>query len=155
MHKLRSPDGGPEFIPGIYPDLELLRSEQVVLGFLNPLGHPEAASELAAKGVSAFALELVPRISRAQPMDALTAMATVAGYKAALLAAAELNKMLPMMISAAGSIAPPRVFVVGAGVAGLQAIATSRRLGAVVQSYDVRPAVKEQVESLGAKFVVH
>ena len=104
-------------------------------------------------GVTAFALELLPRISRAQPMDVLSSMATVAGYKAVLLAAAELGKLFPMMITAAGTITPARVFVVGAGVAGLQAIATAHRLGAVVQAYDVRPAVKEQVESLGARFV--
>ncbi len=134
-------------------DLALLRDGQVVIGLLNPLGAPMAARELAAKGVTAFALELVPRISRAQPMDALSSMATVAGYKAALLAAQSLPKMYPMMITAAGTITPARVFVVGAGVAGLQAIVTSRRLGAVVHAYDIRPVVKEQVESLGARFV--
>lgn len=134
-------------------DMEHLRSGQIVVGLLNPLGAPEAAQELAKRGVTSFALELVPRIARAQPMDALTAMATVAGYKAAVLAAEALPKMYPMMITAAGTITPARVFVVGAGVAGLQAIATSRRLGAVVQAYDVRPAVKEQVESVGAKFL--
>lgn len=134
-------------------DLELIRSGQVVLGLLNPLGAPETARELAGRAITAFALELLPRISRAQPMDALSSMATIAGYKAVLLAAGALNKIYPMMITAAGTITPARVFVVGAGVAGLQAIATSRRLGAVVQSYDVRPAVKEQVESLGAKFL--
>ena len=134
-------------------DLELLRGGQVVIGLLNPLGAPEAARELAEKGATAFALELVPRISRAQPMDALSSMATVAGYKAALLAADSLPKMYPMMITAAGTITPARVFVVGAGVAGLQAIVTSRRLGAVVHAYDIRPVVKEQVESLGARFV--
>ena len=116
-------------------DLELIRSGQVVLGLLNPLGAPEAARKLAQRGATSFALELLPRISRAQSMDALTAMATIAGYKAALLAAGALNKMYPMMITAAGTITPARVFVVGAGVAGLQAIATSRRLGAVVQAY--------------------
>ncbi len=142
-----NPDAG-------HADLELLRSGQVVLGLLNPLGAPETARELASRGITAFALELLPRISRAQPMDALSAMATIAGYKAALLGAGALQKMYPMMITAAGTITPARVFVVGAGVAGLQAIATSRRLGAVVQAYDVRPAVKEQVESLGAKFLV-
>ena len=134
-------------------DLEYLRPDQVLLGLLNPLGAPKAAQEIASKGVTAFALELVSRISRAQPMDALTAMATVAGYKAALMAADALPKMYPMMITAAGTIAPARAFIVGAGVAGLQAIATSRRLGAVVQAYDIRPAVKEQVESLGARFL--
>ena len=134
-------------------DLALLHSGQVVVGLLNPLGAPEAARELAAKGVTTFALELVPRISRAQTMDALSSMATIAGYKAALLAAESLPKMYPMMITAAGTITPVRVFVVGAGVAGLQAIVTSRRLGAVVHAYDIRPVVKEQVESLGARFV--
>ncbi len=139
--------------PGGAADLELTRSGQVVLGLLNPLGAPEAVQQLAGKGITAFALEFLPRITRAQPMDALTSMATIAGYKAALLAAGTLQKMYPMMITAAGTITPARVFVVGAGVAGLQAIATSRRLGAVVQAYDIRPAVKEQVESLGAKFL--
>ena len=134
-------------------DLELIHSGQTIVGLLDPLGAPEAAQKLADAGVTAFALELLPRISRAQPMDALSSMATVAGYKAVLLAAEALPKMYPMMITAAGTITPARVFVVGAGVAGLQAIASSRRLGAVVQAYDVRPAVKEQVESLGAKFL--
>ena len=134
-------------------DLKLLRSGQIMVGLLNPLGSPEAALQLADKGITAFALELLPRIARSQPMDALSSMATVAGYKAVLLAAGALNKLYPMMITAAGTITPAHVFVVGAGVAGLQAIATSKRLGAVVRAYDVRPAVKEQVESLGAKFV--
>jgi NAD(P) transhydrogenase subunit alpha len=134
-------------------DLELMRTAQVVIGLLDPLGAPEAAQELAETGVTAFALELLPRIARAQPMDALTSMATVAGYKAGLMAAEALPKMCPMMITAAGTISPARVLVVGAGVAGLQAIATCRRLGAVVQAYDVRPAAKAQVESLGAKFL--
>ena len=134
-------------------DLKLLRSGQIMVGLLNPLGSPEAALQLADKGITAFALELLPRIARSQPMDVLSSMATVAGYKAVLLAAGALNKMYPMMITAAGTITPAHVFVVGAGVAGLQAIATSKRLGAVVRAYDVRPAVKEQVESLGAKFV--
>lgn len=135
------------------PDLGLMRSGQVVLGFLNPFGAPQLATELAHRGVTAFALELVPRISRAQSMDALSSMATITGYKSVLLAAAALDKIYPLMMTAAGTITPARVFVVGAGVAGLQAIATARRLGAVVHGYDVRPAVKEQVESLGAKFV--
>lgn len=134
-------------------DLELLRSGQTLLGFQNPLGAPKAAQELAERGVTTFALELLPRITRAQPMDALSSQATVAGYKAVLLAAVSLPKMYPMLMTAAGTITPARVFVLGAGVAGLQAIATARRLGAVVQAYDVRPAVKEQVESLGAKFL--
>ncbi len=134
-------------------DLKFLRSGQVVLGLLDPLANPESIRELAETGVTAFALELLPRVSRAQSMDALSSMATVAGYKAVLLAAGLLKKMFPMMMTAAGTITPSRVFVIGAGVAGLQAIATAHRLGAVVQAYDVRPAVKEQVESLGAKFV--
>lgn len=135
------------------PDLKLMRRGQAVVAFQNPLGAAEAARELAETGVSAFALELLPRISRAQSMDALSSMATVAGYKAVLLAAAALDKMFPLLMTAAGTVTPARVLVVGAGVAGLQAIATARRLGAVVRAYDVRPAVKEQVESLGAKFV--
>jgi len=134
-------------------ELDLLRAGQVLVGLLNPLGAPSGAKELAGRGVTAFALELLPRISRAQPMDALTSMATLSGYKGALLAAATLEKLYPMMITAAGTITPARVLVVGAGVAGLQAIATSRALGAVVHAYDIRPAVKEQVESLGARFV--
>ncbi len=134
-------------------ELELFRASQIVVGLLNPYGSLEAVRQLATKGVTAFALELLPRISRAQPMDALTAMATLAGYKAVLMAAETLNKIFPMMMTAAGTITPSKVFVVGAGVAGLQAIATAWRLGAVVLAYDVRPAVKEQVESLGAKFV--
>ena len=143
---------------GSYPetgqaDLKAVRPDQVVVGLFNPLGAPETAAQLAGKGVRAFALELLPRISRAQSMDVLSSMATIAGYKAVLLAAEALNKIFPMMITAAGTLAPAKVFVVGAGVAGLQAIATSRRLGAAVQAYDVRPAVREQVESLEAKFL--
>ena len=124
-----------------------------MIGLLDPLGAPESIRELAEKGVTSFALELLPRISRAQSMDALSSMATIAGYKAILLAANLLEKMFPLMITAAGTVTPARVFVIGAGVAGLQAIANAHRLGAVVHAYDVRPAVKEQVESLGAKFV--
>ena len=134
-------------------DLALLRRGQLLVGMLNPLVRPEGIRELARRGVTAFALELLPRITRAQSMDVLSSMATVAGYRAVLLGAGALNKMFPMMMTAAGTVTPARVFIVGAGVAGLQAIATARRLGAVVQAYDVRPAVKEQVESLGAKFV--
>lgn len=130
-----------------------LREGHTVVGLLDPLGDPRAIEDLARRGVTAFALELLPRISRAQPMDALSSQATVAGYKAALLAANNLSKLYPMLITAAGTIAPARVLVLGAGVAGLQAIATSRRLGAVVHAYDIRPAVKEQVESLGARFL--
>jgi len=130
-----------------------LEPRHVLVGFLDPLQRPEGPKQLAARGVTSFALELVPRISRAQSMDALSSTATMVGYKAVLLAADRLPRMMPMMMTAAGTIAPARVFVIGAGVAGLQAIATARRLGAVVEAYDVRPAVKEQIHSLGAKFV--
>jgi proton-translocating NAD(P)+ transhydrogenase subunit alpha len=130
-----------------------LEPRHVLVGFLDPLQRPDAVRQLAARGVTCFALELVPRISRAQSMDALSSTATMVGYKAVLLAANRLPRMMPMMMTAAGTIAPARVFVIGAGVAGLQAIATARRLGAVVEAYDVRPAVKEQIHSLGAKFV--
>ncbi len=134
-------------------DLERMRRGQVVIGTFEPLTSVEAAREVAARGVALFALELIPRITRAQSMDVLSSMATIAGYKAVLLAADQLPKMFPMMMTAAGTITPAKVFVIGAGVAGLQAISTSRRLGAVVQAYDVRAAVKEQVLSVGAKFV--
>jgi NAD(P) transhydrogenase subunit alpha len=134
-------------------DLALLREGQILVALLDPLGAAAAVEELARKGVSAFAMELMPRITRAQSMDVLSSMATVAGYKAVLLAADRLPKMFPMLMTAAGTVAPARVLVVGAGVAGLQAISVARRLGAVVNAYDVRPAVKEQVMSLGAKFV--
>ncbi len=134
-------------------DLKLMREGQVIIGFMEPLTAVEPLQELAKRNVQAFAMELIPRITRAQSMDALSSMATIAGYKAVLLAANHLPRMFPMMMTAAGTIVAARVFVVGAGVAGLQAIATARRLGAVVQAYDVRPAVKEQVMSLGAKFV--
>jgi NAD(P) transhydrogenase subunit alpha len=134
-------------------DLEFLRAGQTIIGFSEPLDEPATAKIIAQHGVTTFSMELIPRITRAQSMDALSSMATIAGYKATLLAAETLPRMFPMMITAAGTIAPARVFVVGAGVAGLQAIASARRLGAKVEAYDVRPAVKEQVESLGAKFV--
>ena len=134
-------------------DLEMMREGQIVIGSADPLGNPQAAQLVAKTGVTAFALELVPRITRAQSMDILSSMATVAGYKAVLWAAEKLPKFFPMFMTAAGTISPARVFVIGAGVAGLQAIATAKRLGAVVHAYDVRPAVKEQVESLGGKFV--
>ncbi len=134
-------------------DLALLRSGQALIAFLRPLGSPESVREIAATGAVAFAVEFMPRITRAQNMDALSSMSTVAGFKAVLLAASTLPRMFPMLTTAAGTIPPARVLVVGAGVAGLQAIATARRLGAVVSGYDVRPAVKEQVQSLGAKFV--
>jgi H+-translocating NAD(P) transhydrogenase subunit alpha len=138
---------------GSHAGADVYRSGQILLGLLDPFRALESVRALAVAEVTSFALELLPRVSRAQPMDALTSMATISGYKAVLLAAGALRKMCPMMITAAGTITPARVCVIGAGVAGLQAIATARRLGAVVQAYDVRPAVKEQVESLGAKFV--
>jgi NAD(P) transhydrogenase subunit alpha len=134
-------------------DLPQLCSGQVVIGMCDPLSNPQAASELAERGVTVFALELMPRITRAQSMDVLSSMATVAGYRAVLLAATALPKMFPLLTTAAGTLTPAKVFVVGAGVAGLQAIATARRLGAVVSAYDVRSVVKEQIQSLGAKFV--
>ncbi len=135
-------------------DLRLLRPGQVVIGFGEPLTNFEAAASLAAAGVTFLAMELMPRITRAQGMDALSSMATIAGYKAALMAANALPRMMPMLMTAAGTVTPARVLVVGAGVAGLQAIATARRLGAIVSGYDIRPVAKEQVESLGARFVV-
>ena len=134
-------------------DAEALRRGQVVVGLFEPLTAAEQVRAFADRGITLFAMELVPRITRAQSMDVLSSMATVAGYKAVLLAADHLPKMFPMMMTAAGTIKPAKVLVVGAGVAGLQAIASSRRLGAQVHAYDVRPAVKEQVESVGAKFV--
>ncbi|NOZ77790.1 MAG: NAD(P) transhydrogenase subunit alpha [Acidobacteria bacterium] len=134
-------------------DLEQIEPGTVVIGFCEPLV-PSAALDAAVKrGLTLFSMELMPRITRAQSMDALSSMATIAGYKAVLIAADALPRMFPMLMTAGGTIAPARVFVVGAGVAGLQAIATAHRLGAIVQAYDVRPAVKEQVESLGATFV--
>ena len=135
-------------------DLPLLRAGQTVIGFGEPLTALEQDSELARAGVTFFAMELMPRITRAQSMDALSSMATIAGYRAVLLAATALPKIFPMLMTAAGTVTPARVLILGAGVAGLQAIATARRLGAVVSAYDVRSAVKEQIESLGAKFVV-
>ena len=134
-------------------DLELLRPGQVVIAFLDPLGSADQIKKLAEHKVTGFAMELMPRITKAQSMDALSSQASLAGYKAVILAAEKLPQIFPMMMTAAGTISPARVFVIGAGVAGLQAIATARRLGAVVSGYDVRPAVKDQVESLGAKFV--
>jgi len=124
-----------------------------LVSYLYPLNNLEAMRKLSEKGVTAFALDLMPRISRAQAMDTLSSQATIAGYKAVMLAADALPKIFPLMMTAAGTIAPARVFVLGAGVSGLQAIATSHRLGAVVEAYDVRPAIKEQIESLGARFV--
>jgi NAD(P) transhydrogenase subunit alpha len=134
-------------------DLNRYRPGQIVIGMADPLDNPQAAAEIAPRGVSLFALELLPRITRAQNMDVLSSQATVAGYRAVLLAATALPKMFPMLMTAAGTITPAKVFVIGAGVAGLQAIATARRLGAVVSAYDVRPAVKEQIQSLGGKFI--
>ncbi len=134
-------------------ELELYRPGQIVIGAADPLGEAEAIQMLAKRGVGLFAMELVPRITRAQSMDILSSQALVAGYKAVLLAADKLPRLLSMEMTAAGTLAPAQVFVIGAGVAGLKAIATAKRLGAVVRAYDVRPAVKEQVESLGGKFV--
>jgi NAD(P) transhydrogenase subunit alpha len=134
-------------------DLVLLRPGQALVAFLDPLNEPELSQALATRGVTAFSMELMPRITRAQSMDALSSMATIAGYKAVLLAANTLPRLFPMLTTAAGTITPARVFVVGAGVAGLQAISTARRLGAPVEAYDVRPAAKEQVQSVGARFV--
>jgi proton-translocating NAD(P)+ transhydrogenase subunit alpha len=144
--------------PGANPingdnDLPFIRTGQLLIGFAEPLTSIEASRAVADRGAILFAMELVPRISRAQSMDALSSMATVAGYKAVLLAADALPRMFPMLNTAAGTVAAARVFIVGAGVAGLQAIATARRLGARVEAYDVRPAVKEQIQSLGARFV--
>jgi NAD(P) transhydrogenase subunit alpha len=134
-------------------DLPLLRPGQVLIGFLRPLGSVETVQEIAATGVAAFSIELMPRTTRAQSMDALSSMATICGYKAVLLAADRLPRMFPMLTTAAGTITPARVFIIGAGVVGLQAIATARRLGAVTSAYDMRPAAKEQVQSLGGRFV--
>ncbi len=130
-----------------------LRNGAVVLGFLRPLDEPQALTPALARGLTTFAMELIPRITRAQSMDALSSMATVAGYKAVVLAAASIPRMFPLLMTAAGTVPPARVLVLGAGVAGLQAIATARRLGAVVEAYDVRAAAGEQVRSLGAKFL--
>jgi NAD(P) transhydrogenase subunit alpha len=134
-------------------DLPLLRRDQVLIGFLRPLGSKESVPQIASTGATAFSVELMPRTTRAQSMDALSSMATIAGYKAVLTAANTLPRIFPMMTTAAGTITPGRVLIIGVGVAGLQAIATAKRLGAVVSGYDLRPAVKEQVQSLGARFV--
>jgi H+-translocating NAD(P) transhydrogenase subunit alpha len=134
-------------------DPALLRRGQAVIGFADPLGAPQGVRDIAATGATLLSMELMPRITRAQSMDALSSMATIAGYKAVLLAATTLPRMFPMLMTAAGTVSPARVFIMGAGVAGLQAISTARRLGAKVEAYDVRPAVKEQVQSLGARFV--
>jgi len=134
-------------------DLELMRKDQALISFFEPLTAKDEVTAMAQRGARVFAVEMMPRITRAQSMDALSSMATVAGYKAVLIAAGLLPKMFPMLMTAAGTVSPARVFVIGAGVAGLQAIATAKRLGAIVSAYDVRPAVREQVESLGATFV--
>jgi NAD(P) transhydrogenase subunit alpha len=134
-------------------DLPLLRPGQLLIGFLRPLGSVETVQEIAATGATAFSIELMPRTTRAQSMDALSSMATICGYKAVLLAADRLPRLFPMLTTAAGTITPARVFIIGAGVVGLQAIATARRLGAVASAYDMRPAAKEQVQSLGGRFV--
>jgi NAD(P) transhydrogenase subunit alpha len=134
-------------------EIDLLKPGSVLISFLNPLGNPEIAQKLAHRQVTALSMELIPRTTRAQSMDALSSQASLAGYKTVLLAAAALPKYFPMLTTAAGTIAPAKVFIMGAGVAGLQAIATARRLGAVVEAFDIRPAVKEEVQSLGAKFV--
>ena len=134
-------------------DLPLLRRDQVLIGFLRPLGSMEVIQKIANTGITSFAVELVPRTTRAQSMDALSSMGTICGYKAVLIAADTLPRIFPMLTTAAGTITPARVLIIGAGVAGLQAIATARRLGAVASAYDLRPAAKEQVQSLGGRFI--
>ena len=134
-------------------DVPLYRRDQILVGFLRPFGSKEVVEEIAKSGVNAFSIELMPRTTRAQSMDALSSMATVAGYKAVLLAADTHPRIFPMLTTAAGTVTPAHVFIIGCGVAGLQAIATSRRLGAVTSAYDLRPVVKEQVQSLGGRFV--
>ncbi|MEO0405929.1 MAG: Re/Si-specific NAD(P)(+) transhydrogenase subunit alpha [Cyanobacteria bacterium P01_A01_bin.135] len=135
------------------PGFRWMKPGAILIGFMNPLGEPGAIQQMAEHGLTVFPIEMVPRSTRAQSMDALSSQASLAGYKAVLIAAASLPKFFPMLTTAAGTIRPAKVFVMGAGVAGLQAIATARRLGAVVEGYDIRPEVKEQVQSLGAKFV--
>jgi NAD(P) transhydrogenase subunit alpha len=139
--------------PGGRPEVEALREGSVLVCLLRPLSHLDLVRALVARRVTSFSMDLVPRTTRAQRMDALSSMATASGYKAVLLAANSAPRFFPMFVTAAGTVAPSRVLVIGAGVAGIQAIATARRLGAVVEGYDIRPAVKEEVESLGAKFV--
>jgi H+-translocating NAD(P) transhydrogenase subunit alpha len=134
-------------------DVPLYRRDQILVGFLRPFGEKDVVQEVANAGVTAFSIELMPRTTRAQSMDALSSQATVAGYKAVLMAADSHIRIFPMLTTAAGTVTPARVFVIGCGVAGLQAIATSRRLGAVISAYDLRPAAKEQVQSLGGRFV--
>ncbi|MGD8371487.1 MAG: Re/Si-specific NAD(P)(+) transhydrogenase subunit alpha [Syntrophobacterales bacterium] len=147
---VRGPGSDPDFPAA---DLDALKEGATLIAFLEPLAEPIIMKELAARKLTVFSMELMPRTTRAQSMDALSSMATIAGYKAVLAAADASPKLFPMFMTAAGTITPARVFVLGAGVAGLQAIATARRLGAVVEAFDIRPAVKEEVESLGAKFV--
>jgi NAD(P) transhydrogenase subunit alpha len=134
-------------------DVPLFHRDQILIGFLRPFGAAEVVQEIAHAGVTSFSVELIPRTTRAQSMDALSSMGTICGYKAVLMAATSHLRIFPMMTTAAGTITPARVFVIGAGVAGLQAIATARRLGAVISAYDLRPAAKEQVQSLGGRFV--
>jgi NAD(P) transhydrogenase subunit alpha len=147
---VRGPGSDPDFPAA---DLDALKEGAALIALLEPLAEPATMKELAGRKLTVFAMELMPRTTRAQSMDALSSMATIAGYKAVLAAADASPKIFPMLMTAAGTITPARVFVLGAGVAGLQAIATARRLGAVVEAFDIRPAVKEEVESLGAKFV--
>ena len=142
--RVRKPEAG---------DVDLLKRDTVHLSFLDPFNNPELIRQLAARGVSAFSLEMLPRITRAQKMDALSSQANLAGYVAVILAAEHSNKIFPMLMTAAGTITPSRLLVIGAGVAGLQAIATARRLGARVEAYDTRPVAEEDVKSLGAKFL--
>jgi H+-translocating NAD(P) transhydrogenase subunit alpha len=134
-------------------EADLLKEGAVLVSFLNPLGNPALAQKLAERKITSMSMEMIPRTTRAQSMDALSSQASIAGYKAVLIAAAALPKYFPMLTTAAGTIAPAKVFIMGAGVAGLQAIATARRLGSIVEAFDIRPAVKEEVQSLGAKFV--
>lgn len=138
--------------PPTLDEVDRMKEGSVLIGFLQPYDNVAAIKALAARKVTAFSMELMPRITRAQPMDALSAMSTIAGYKAVLIAASHLPKFFPLLMTAAGTVTPARVFIIGAGVAGLQAIGTAKRLGAIVEAYDTRPAVKEQVESLGARF---
>lgn len=149
--------GGADIVLTVNPlqaqQIEQLKDGAILIGYLNPWGDLERFTRLKQKHISAFSMELIPRISRAQAMDALSSQASIAGYKAVLIASTLLGKFFPMLTTAAGTVRPSKVLVIGAGVAGLQAIATARRLGAIVEGYDVRAAVKDQVESLGAKFV--
>ena len=141
--------------PPTASEIERLRAGSVLVAILQPYQHADTVRRLAAKSVTSFSLDLLPRITRAQAMDVLSSMSTIAGYKGVLIAAAALPKMVPLLMTAAGTLKPARFLILGVGVAGLQAIATARRLGAVVEAFDIRPAVKEQVESLGARFVAH